>query len=131
MADQPPRATRLERGRLIAYGVVLDTNGDGNADYEVGIDNDALEPGDFHVWVTDLATGETKEQLGPPYGFPIDFAHPDEEDGGSGVTLFFLPGSAPADMTESVRFYAWAAESRDGEIVASDYVPDTGWSARP
>ena len=38
--------------------------------------------GAFHVWVTDLATGETDENIGPSYGFPIEFAHPDEQRAG-------------------------------------------------
>jgi hypothetical protein len=52
-------------GLLIAYGLVLDTTGDGVADYVVGIDNDAPDREDFRVWVSDLATGETDERIGP------------------------------------------------------------------
>ena len=130
LKKDPPRAKGLEPGRLIAYGLVLDTNGDGEADYVMGLDNDAPEQGDFHVWVTDLATGEVEEQVGPPYGFPLEFGHPDEPDMSGGVFLTFLPGSAPPDVTAAVRFYAWAGEFRDGKIVASDYAPDTGWATR-
>ena len=124
---RPPRAAGLEPGRLIAYGVVLDTDGDHAADYVIGIDNAGPERGDFRTWVTDLATGQTDEQVGPPYGFPIEFIHPDEEGGNAGVGLWFLGGSAPPGVDSSARFYVWAAESRDGEIVASDYAPDGGW----
>ncbi len=138
LAANPPRAAGLEPGLLIAYGLVLDTTGDGVADHLIGIDNDAPQPGDFHVWVTDLTTGETDEQIGPPYGLPIEFKHPDErrpDDGPSPphVTLTFLTGtgSAPADLDpDSVRFYAWASATRNGEVFASDYAPDTGWMTR-
>ncbi len=46
------------RGAALSRAAFLltDTNADGTADYLVGIDNDAPERGDFHVWVTDLAT---------------------------------------------------------------------------
>jgi len=135
LAARPPLGADLEPGRLIAYGLVLDTNSDGGADYVVGIDNDAPERGDFHVWLTDLATGETDEQIGPPYGFPMDFVHPDEADPGSrarGVALFFLPRSAPEGLNpETVRWYAWASTTRGGEVVALDYAPDAGWMTRP
>ena len=134
LAAKPPLAADLEPGQLIAYGLVLDTTGDGVADYVVGIDNDAPEQGDFHVWLTDLETGETDEQIGPPYGSPLDFVHPDESDSGlgRGVGLFFLPRSAPADLNPAtVRWYAWASAARGGEVVASDYAPDAGWMTRP
>jgi len=138
LAAKPPPTRRLEPGVLIAYGVVLDTNGDGVADYLIGLDNDAnglggtsKEPdgrGDYHAWVTDLATGETADQFGPSYGYPIDFVHPDEHRRPSPVIFFFLPGSAPADLDpKTVRFYAWASETRQGEVVAWDYGPDEGW----
>jgi hypothetical protein len=141
LAAGPPRATGVEPGLLIAYGLVFDTDGDADADYLVGIDNDAPRRGDFHVWVTDLATGETDEQIGPPYGFPIEFGHPDErgpeDPGGSRppeLVFTFLPPSKPADLNpKTVRFYAWTSATRDGEVFAHDYAPDEGWitSARP
>ena len=132
LAAKPPPAARREPGLLIAYGLVLDTTGDGVADYVIGIDNDAPEQGDFHVWVTDLTTGETDEQIGPPYGFPIEFSHPDEK--GSGPTMYFtfLPGWAPEDLDpQTVRFYAWAAASNGDEVFARDYAPDAGWLTKP
>jgi hypothetical protein len=133
LADKPPLAAGLEPGLIIAYGLVLDTNADGAADYLVGIDNDAQEQGDFHVWVTNLGTGETDEQLGPPYGYPIEFAHPDErrpdDPAGPPTMLFtFLGASRPADLkSRTVRFYAWTSATRDGQVVAYDYAPDAGW----
>ncbi len=138
LAARPPRAAGLEPGQFIAYGLVLDTTGDGVADYPIGIDNDAPKRGDFHVWVTDLRTGEADEQIGPPYGLPIEFSHPDEwkpGDGDNPRTLVFTfltgTGSAPADLDpETVSFCAWASASRGGEVFASDYAPDTGWMTR-
>lgn len=136
LAAKPPPTAGLEPGLLIAYGLVLDTTGDGVADYLVGIDNDAPQRGDFHVWVTDLATGETDEQIGGPYGYPIEFTHPDEWRSGDGpgpphMTFTFLNGSGPSDLDpDSVRFYAWASATRNGEVVARDYAPDTGWMTR-
>jgi hypothetical protein len=130
LAANPPRAAGVEPGLLIAYGLVLDTTGDGVADYLIGIDNDAPEPGDFHVWVTNLATGDTDEQIGPPYGLPIEFRHPDEDRAyDRSVSFTFLAGSKPADLMnlKAVPFYAWASETRDGEVVAWDTAPDTGW----
>jgi hypothetical protein len=136
LAARPPLAANLEPGHFIAYGLVLDTTGDGVADYVIGIDNDAPKRGDFHVWVTDLATGETDEQTGPPYGFPIEFFHPDERrpddpPGPPAMVFTFLPRTAPADLDpDTVRFYAWASEARGGEVVATDYAPDAGWMTR-
>ena len=132
LAAKPPPASGLEPGLLIAYGLVLDTTGDGVADYLIGIDNDAPRRGDFHVWVTDLTTGESDEQIGPPYGSPIEFSHPDERGSGPTMTFEFLPGSAPADLNpQTVRFYAWASTARDGEVLTVDYAPDTGWLTKP
>ena len=133
LAGKPPLAAGLEPGLTIAYGLVLDTNADGTADYLVGIDNDAQERGDFHVWVTNLATGETDEQVGPPYGYPIEFAHPDEwrpgdSPGPARVMFTFLGTSRPADLaSRTVRFYAWTSATRDDEVFAYDYAPDAGW----
>jgi hypothetical protein len=136
LAARPPLAANLEPGHLIAYGLVLDTTSDGVADYVIGIDNAAPKQGDFHVWVTDLATGETDEQIGGPYGFPIEFFHPDERrpddpPGPPTMTFTFFPSLAPADLDpDTVRFYAWASEARGGEVVATDYAPDAGWMTR-
>jgi hypothetical protein len=127
VAAKPPPVSSREPALLIAYGLVLDTTGDGDADYLVCIDNDAPRATDFHVWVTDLRTGETDEQIGPPYGLPIEFGHPDPRT----LYLTFLSGSVPADLDpETVRFYAWASASRNGKVFASDYAPDTGWMTR-
>jgi hypothetical protein len=137
LASKPPLAADLEPGMIIAYGLVLETTGDGVADYLVGLDNDTPEPGDFHVWVTDLATGETDEQIGPPYGYPIEFFHPDEAQpgdfppGSPATMIFTFLGDPPYGLNASTpRFYAWTSATRDGEVVAWDYAPDTGWITR-
>jgi len=126
LSADPPRGVNLEPGRIISYGLVLDTDGDGAADFLVGLNNDAPKKGEFHTWVTDLATGTTDESFGPPYGFPVEFAHPDEAGTSGGVLLTFL--KAPHGMDpRTVRFYAWAAETQGPDVVASDFAPDTGW----
>ena len=127
----PPRAVTLGPGRIISYGLVLDTTGDGTADYLVGLNNDTPKKGDFHTWVTDLATGETTEEFGPPYGVPIEFSHPDEPGTNRSVILTFLPTTEPTGLDpKTVRFYAWAAETSGEEVIASDFAPDTGWMSR-
>ena len=117
LAAGPPAATDREPGLLIAYGLVLDTTGDGVADYVVGIDNDTPVQGDFHVWLTDLATGGTHERFGPPYGFPIETWYPDVP--GSTTMLFtFLLGTAPRSLDpETVRFYV--VDDRDPATASS------------
>jgi hypothetical protein len=133
LAARPPGAD-ADPGLVIAYGLVFDTNGDGVADYLVGIDDGAPQPGEFRVRVTDLATGKTDEQIGPPYGFPVEFSHPAEEQprpDPPAMTFTFLGDSKPADLNPwTVRFYAWTSATRDGQVVARDYAPDAGWMTR-
>jgi len=141
LAAAPPPVLDMEPEMIVAYGLVFDTNADGVADYVAGVDNDAPVRGDLRAWVTDLATGETDEKIGPPYGFPIEFSYPAEtpitrrSPPGSDepwAVLTFLNGpdyrSAPPDLDpETVRFFAWTAVTRDGVLVADDYAPDMGW----
>lgn len=136
LAARPPLLADLEPGLVIAHGLVLDTTGDGVADYVIGIDNSAPEQSDFRVWVTDLTSGETDEQIGPPYGFPIEFSHPSEGPSGPNdpftgppsILFIFLGDSVPQDLNPwTVRFYAWTSATRGGEVYAWDYAPDTGW----
>lgn len=132
LAGKAPVGAGLDPAEtVIAYGLVLETNGDGAADYVVGIDNDAPRRGDYRVWVTNLATGDTDEQLGPPYGFPVEFAHPDEHRPGDPpgppqMVFTFLPGSAPLGVAAG-RVYAWASVTQGDEVVAWDYAPDATW----
>ena len=139
LAGFPPKASTLNpTQRVIEYGVVLDTNADGGADLVIGINNDAPETaGTYRVWVSNLATGSTRENTGPLYGFPIEFVHPDEQGDGVGsasVILTFLQGSAPSELyaglaAGSVRYYAWASMTDAGRVAAWDYAPDAAWLA--
>ena len=137
LAGKPPEAVATDRAEtVIAYGLVLfETNGDGVADYVVGIDNDAPRRGDFRVWVTDLATGATDEHVGAPYGLPVEFSHPNERfpgDPSPQMSFVFIPGTSPPGVTRGTRFYAWASVTEGDEVVAWDYAPDAAWlSARP
>jgi hypothetical protein len=82
--------------------------------------------------VTDLATGQIRKQVGPPYGYPIDFAHPDEQKHGGPTSMLFYFLQAHPDMDPvQARFYAWSCVSRDGEVIAWDTAPDTGWMNGP
>jgi hypothetical protein len=130
LSAKPPIASRLDPEQtLISYGLAFETTGDEVPDYIVGISNHARYSPDFRVWVTDLATGETEEQIGGPYGFPVDFSHPDEphppeltDEAQRTVSLFLL-----GDIDDDARVYAWASLTEAGEIVAWDYAPDDGW----
>jgi hypothetical protein len=131
LAEAPPRVEDQEPGVVIAYGLTFDTDADGAADYVVGVDSDATQRGQLRAWVTDLATGETDMQDGPPYGHPIEFGYPTVAEPDIEVFLTFLRGSEPADLSsDQVRFYAWTSVARDGVVFAHDYAPDTGWASR-
>ncbi len=136
LAAKPTPAADLDpNAALIEYGLVLDTSRDGTPDYEIGINN---SPGDgkYRVWVTDLERDETAEQIGPPYGSPIEFIHPDEqevdESGGASMSFWFLGGSpALVDLPNDYRYYAWSSYSENGSVVTWDYAPDYGWLELP
>ena len=143
----PPRAEDLDPGEtIIAYGVVLDTNGDRVADYEFGIDNDAPLAGDYRTWLTDLAAGHTHDRAGGPYGYPVEFAHPDGQDPNDtfsgqpqqpSMLFTLLPGARPFGPPDEVfvsdewQFYVWATVTEGGEVVVWDYAPDFGWLTLP
>lgn len=110
----------------IAYGVVLDVDGDGEADQRIGMDNG---PGSHREWVTDLATGETSVNAGSPYGHGAFDTLIDTYYIGEG-------GFDPADTSvtlrisraeRGLRFYTWSSLIQDGRIVATDFAPDAGW----
>lgn len=115
---------------VIEYGVVVDTDGDRVADCQIGI-NDGIHQkhryGDYRVWVTNLRSGVTKQQIGGPYGFPIDFALPDEI-GQSWMSFFFLSKGSPCWFRGPVHYYAYAsATDADGNVVAWDFAPNAAW----
>jgi hypothetical protein len=120
-------------GRVIAYGVVVDRDGDHGADCQIGINNDAPERGAFHVWVTNLRTHETAVQDGAPYGMPVEFSHPAEREEPDDPVMYFgflggLTNPAPCDpFGASSTYYAWSSVTEAGEVTARDYAPDAAW----
>jgi len=132
LAESPPKASGLDPNEtLIAYGLVVETTRDEVADYVIGISNEAPTPGQFRVWVTNLATGDTDEQVGGPYGVPIEFRHPDErrpdDPPGHQMLFTFLPSTKPNGFTGGSRYYAWASQTSGSEVIAWDYEPADGW----
>jgi hypothetical protein len=129
LAGKPPRDRAP--GEVLSYGLALDTDEDGVADHVYGLEDLVSEPGEYHVWwkdLEDLETGATDEQLGPGYGFPIEFSHPDEQGVGPQMILTLLQDSQPWDVDpRAVRFFLWASWTRNGEVIATDIAPDTGW----
>lgn len=129
-AEPTPRWTELVRtGRVFQYGLVVDGDGDGGADCEIGIDNVALYPGTSHGWITNLGTGVSEEW--PSNGFPFGFgtsgemAYPTSK----ATTITFLQKRpAPCDpFGATAAFYAWTSAAIDGRVVAWDYAPDAAW----
>lgn len=119
--------------RWIAYGLVIDADGDGIGDARVGTDN--MPDGSHRAWSTDLATGRTMWKAGPPYGSVYD----DGEVGtgslgldtwypsvGEGIDHPWIRYSGPTG-----RHYAWASMIVGGQVVATDYAPDVGWLVTP
>jgi hypothetical protein len=138
--EAPPRASTLDPAqRVIAYGIVVDGDGDRGADCEIGINNDAARRGEFRVWVKNVRTGGTDERVGPPYGVPIEFSHPDEAAPDNGqaepasLSFSFLgTTTTPCDpFLASASFYAWASVTEGGEVTGWDYAPDAAWLAMP
>lgn len=136
LQDPPPLASSLDpTRRVMEHGVVVDSDGDRVADCRIGISTDAPTPGDFRVWVTDLRAGTTVEQIGPPYGIPIDFFHPAEredptvESMSRTISLFFLgatPG-ARCELGTGASFYAYAVVMDRGRDPEWDFAPDAAW----
>ena len=135
----PSALTLAKHHRVIEYGIVLDTDADGDADCQLGINNDATTPSDFRVWLQNVNSGTAEERVGGPYGIPFDFKHPGENQDGSEqpdarMTFWFLNGApyTPCDTFGSTRtFYAWAVELEDGKVKAFDYAPDAAWVLMP
>lgn len=105
----------------IAYGVVVDLDGDGQGDQRIGIDNTTA---DHREWITDLATGQTAVNAGPTYGAFEGF--------GTRLETWFVDADGLATVVVKrtafgFRFYAWASMIRDGVVVATDFAPDAGW----
>jgi hypothetical protein len=128
-------------------GLVVDTDGDGVADWRYGMDNvPAGTPShcdgssyDFRWWRTDLHTGRTDWQVcytlegpapdGVPTGSPYPIVMTAVGEGPAHLRLSF-GSDTPAGETGTLpkgRFYAWASVIQDGRVVATDYAPDAGW----
>jgi hypothetical protein len=115
-----------------AYGVVVDTDGDGVADWRYGIDNEPVgTPGSGSPprrwWRTNLHTGRTEwTPSGEFGGLSFFWGNHDEQTGGSGLSF---GGDTTGGVQGGVpkRFYAWASVIQDGRVVATDYAPDAGW----
>ena len=101
-----------------------------DADCQVGLNTDAHNAAlIYRVWVTNLRTTVTDEQVGPPYGFPIEFRTAER------VCRTLPVGSSPSCGTRSApcgrfgpaaTFYLWASLTKDGQVTAWDYAPDEG-----
>jgi hypothetical protein len=149
LMSSPPHEVNPSKA-WIAYGVVVDDNGDGIADWRYGIDDLPQIPGDaaaYHrAWRTNLHTGRTDYDAGPR----IDHWLRGDPLGEVGDTQFgtnYPAASASHDVLFrfyetfdvagagqgsegakfDVPFYVWASEIVDGRVVATDFAPDTGW----
>jgi hypothetical protein len=126
VAGNIPLPVADPRDRWIAYGLVLDTNGDGVPDVRLGMDNLPVTDSGHRAWRTVLTTGRTSARAGAPYGLVgdryVDTFFPGEK---TGNVAEFVVGLR-ADETP-FRFYAWASLIEDGRVVATDYAPDIGW----
>lgn len=136
LAANLPLPVADPRERWIAYGLVLDTNGDGVPDVRVGMDNmpASLEEG-HRAWRTELGSGRTLSSTGAPYGLVgdryVDTYFPGEAPsvlrGPTGDVAEFNVGLRPGQGETTFRFYVWASLIEDGRVVATDYAPDVGW----
>jgi hypothetical protein len=136
-----PSAMPGPEDRWLAYGIVVDDDGDGVADYRYGVDNagpprfDRIWRGDLAIgtssiprfdrmWRTNLETGATDayvDTLEDPLVMDAAFPGPGAANAGGGGHIFVVPTG------DSFRVYAWAAAIVDGHVVATDYAPDAGW----
>lgn len=123
------------RVEWISYGIVVDRDGDGSPDGQVGLDN--MPGGLFRAWYTDATTGATKVVLGHGNSWP-DGAYGESEApmAGRGTRpgrgyLWISSDLAGTDANPHGNFYLWAALMRDGRLVSVDYAPDVGWLTVP
>jgi hypothetical protein len=135
LRERPSLASTLDpASRVIEHGLVFDTDRDGAADCQIGINTDAPEPGQLRVWVANLTTGVIDERVGPPYGFPFDFVHPSESATARSlaVSVFFLSGAQkPCVFPNTAGFYAYASVTENGRVTERDYAPDDTWLEMP
>jgi hypothetical protein len=132
VSNHPPVVDPAEQ--WIAYGVVVDDDGDGVADRRFGVDNSQVTaPGEDpqrRQWITDLHTGRTllEDDFGETF---FDTFYPPGAYGVDGARLSFggdaTGGGKIGGLPE--RYYAWASVIENGRVVATDYAPDAGWLA--
>lgn len=123
----PPR--QGEAWADVEYGLVLDLDGDRVADCELGIATATQVPLHYRVWARELDR-TLVEQVGPPYGIPFEFAHPEEQLQGLTDRMQFIFGdfaTACHSPIQARHVYAWAALLEDGRPVTVDFAPDAGW----
>ena len=151
VSNQPPVVDPTER--WIAYGVVIDDDGDGVPDWRYGIDNTPASDGPpYRVWRTNLHTGHT--DAGPVIdtnpripvnltGRAFQASYPSTYRSGSDAGFGFggdLQVAVPDDepmpsggkhvawgIELDMPFYAWASVIVNGRVVATDFAPDAGW----
>jgi hypothetical protein len=141
VAQPPPAGDPTEQ--WIAYGVVIDEDGDGVPDWRYGMDNipaDAAENGPpRRGWRTNLHTGQT--EAGPEHGEAVWRNGGGFKSGlrfGSvglspdatfrfGGTLETTQGMQGWGFELDMPFYTWASVIVNGRVVATDYAPDAGW----
>lgn len=133
MAADVPEPMPDPADQWIAYGIVVDTTGDGRPEFRYGIDNAAPDADGGRMWRVDLTTGSTYSPIGILEAPQVmDAVFPSDRD--LGLTAGFNPGSVYAKRLPDqpvFRFYVWASVIVDGQIVATDYAPDSGWIELP
>lgn len=102
------RSTLDPAEHTVAYGVMVDGDGDQSADCQIGIND------------------------GASYGMPVEFAHPAERQEPAPTMQFgFLRGLRHPDPCDSfsnaATYYAWSSVYEDGRLQARDYAPDAAW----
>lgn len=124
LAGEASAPLRDPADEWVAYGLVVDNDGDGVPDAQAGIDNAWDGP---RAWRTNLQTGETLVGRGTtPSNLSVE----------GNVPWLIEPVRQPMrgwvgvgrSLAEPLlHFYLWAAVIRDGEVVSIDYAPDAGW----
>ena len=140
-----PQLAPDPRVEWVAWGIVVDYSGDGQPDARFGVDNSPgtrSQPGtatqtidpegiyDLRMWRTDLATGTTEASTGSlenPSLMDVDRPGRLEDPGRlDDRGHIFVKRLANEPF---FHFYVWASMIRDGQVVATDYAPDSGWIA--
>ena len=140
-----PRLAPDPRVEWVAWGIVVDYSGDGQPDVRFGVDNapgTRSQPGagmqisdpegiyDLRMWRTDLATGTTEAStwiLENPLLMDVDRPGRIEDPGRLDDRGHIFVKRLEAESF--FRFYVWASMIRDGQVVATDYAPNSGWIA--